>query len=360
MSQKILKASAWLLVAVGLASAIWFLLHRPTPVQAQRPRHGELFVEVFGTGTLESKVVTAVSAKIVGKVVDVLVDQGDNVTTGQLLARLENRDFEDAARVAAAQCDQARSELAKATAELQRRRSLMQHNLISHEELDTYEATERVAAAQVRNAEANCGVAKAKLADTQIISTASGLVITRNLEMGATVVPGTPIFRIAATTPWVAAQVDERATGGLRIGQPVRVVFQTNPGRSEAGRVARLGEEADRVTEEREVDVALDRLPPNHFLGQRADIYIETAHKPDVTQAPLTALVEREGKPGVFAIEGGRARWRPVQLGLKGRNAAEIVSGLTVRDLVILNPLAGDKPITDGARVTVASGPQKP
>jgi len=170
----------------------------PRRVQAQRPRHEELLVEVFGTGTLESKVVTPVSAKIVGKVVDVMVDQGDSVTTGQLLARLENRDFEDAARVAAAQCDQARSELAKAAAEVQRRRSLMQRNLISHEELDTYEATERVAAAQVRNAEAACGVAKAKLADTQIISTASGSVITRNLEMGATVVPGTPIFRIAA------------------------------------------------------------------------------------------------------------------------------------------------------------------
>ncbi|HYM59938.1 MAG TPA: efflux RND transporter periplasmic adaptor subunit [Thermoanaerobaculia bacterium] len=360
MVRKFLKLSGALLVVLALGYGIWFLLNRPLSVQAQRPRRGELLAEVFGTGTLESKVLVGVSAKIVGKVVQVLVDQGDTVTTGQILARLENRDFEDAARVAAAQCDQARTELAKAKAETQRRRLLMKQEFISHEELETYEATERVAEAQVRNSEAALGVSNAKLADTRIISPASGLVITRNLEMGATVVPGTPIFRVAATTPWVVAQVDERATGLLRLGQPVRVVFQTDPTRPEPGHIARLASETDRVTEEREVDVAVDRLPSNNFIGQRADVYIEMARKQDAMQVPLTALVERDGKPGVFVIEGGRARWRPVQTGLKGRNAAEIVSGLTARELVIVNPLAGDKPIAEGARVAAASAGKRP
>lgn len=360
MLQRVLKTSAWLLAAVALASGIWFVVSRPAPVQAIRPRRGELLVEVFGTGTLESKIVVGVSAKIVGKVVAVRVDQGDAVTAGQVLARLENRDFEDAARVAAAQCDQARTELAKAKAEVQRRRLLMERDFISHEELETYEATERVGEAQVRNGEAALGVANAKLSDTRIISPASGLVITRNLEMGATVVPGTPIFRIAATTPWVMAQVDERATGALRVGQPVRVVFQTDPSRPEPGHIARLAAEADRVTEEREVDIAVDRLPSNNFIGQRADVYIEMARKTDAMQVPLTALVERDGKPGVFAIEGRRARWRQIQPGLKGRNTAEIIGGLTARDLVIVNPLAGDKPISEGARVVDASGGKQP
>jgi HlyD family secretion protein len=360
MLQRVLKVLALLLVALGVTFGIWFVVTNPMTVQAQRPRRGELLSEVFGTGTLESKVVVGVSAKIVGKVVEVLVDQGDVVTSGQVLARLENRDFEDTARVAAAQCDQARAELVKSQSEVQRRRLLRQRDLISPEELETYEATERVAEARVRNSEAACGVANAKLADTRIISSASGLVVTRNLEMGATVVPGTPIFRIAATTPWVVAQVDERATGGLRVGQPVRVVFQTDPTRPEPGHIARLSAEADRVTEEREVDVAMDRLPSNNFLGQRADIYIETARKQDALQVPLNAFVERDGKAGVFVIEGKRARWQQVQPGLKGRNAAEIISGLTVRELVILNPLGGDKPISNGARVAAASEGKQP
>jgi len=360
MMLKVLKVSGALLVLCALVAGIWFLFNKPVAVQAQHPRRGELLAEVFGTGTLESKVLVGVSSKIVGKVVQVMVDQGDIVTTGQILARLENRDFEDAARAAAAQCDQARTELVKAKAETQRRRVLMERDFVSREDLETYEATERVAEAHVRNSEAACGVANAKLADTRIVSPAAGLVITRNLEMGATVVPGTPIFRIAATTPWVVAQVDERATGKLRLGQPVRVVFQTDPSRPEPGHIARLASEADRVTEEREVDVAVDHLPSNSFIGQRADVYIEMARKQGATQVPLSALVEHDGKPGVFLIERGRALWRQVQTGLRGRNAVEIVSGLAAHEMVIVNPLAGDKPIAEGARVATPSPGKQP
>lgn len=360
LPHRTLRVAGWLLLGPVLAAVAWFVISRPTLVNTVRPERGELVVEVFGTGTLESKVVVGVSAKITGKVVEVRVDQGDSVTAGQLLARLENTDFENAARVAGAQCDQARADLAKAKVEATRRRSLVERDAISREELDTYETAERVAEAQVKNTEAGCGVARAKLADTQIVSPASGVVITRNLEIGATVVPGTPIFRIAASTPWVAAQVDEHATGALHVGQPVRVYFQTDPALPQPGRVARLGEEADRVTQEREVDVVLDQLPENHFLGQRAEVYIETARKHDALQVPRNALVERDDSARVLVVVGGRARWRQVQLGLKGRTMTEIVSGVSEHALIVLDPLAGAKPIADGARVTVSTGSDKP
>lgn len=84
------------------------------------------------------------------------------------MGRLENRDFENAARLAAAQCDQARAELMKVKFEAQRRRSLFKQKLVSNEELDTYETAERVAEAQARNSEATHGCARAKLADTEI------------------------------------------------------------------------------------------------------------------------------------------------------------------------------------------------
>lgn len=88
-----LKIAAWFVGTAGLAGVAWFMTSRPAPVRTVRPERGEVVVEVFGTGTLESKVVVGVSSKIVGKVVDVLVDQGDTVTAGQTLARLEAKDF---------------------------------------------------------------------------------------------------------------------------------------------------------------------------------------------------------------------------------------------------------------------------
>ena len=167
-------------------------------------------------------------------------------------------------------------------------------------------------------------------------------------------VPGAPIFRIAASVPWVVAQVDERETSALRVGQPVRVVFEADPAVVQPGHVARLSAEVDRVTEEREVDVSLDRSPANRFLGQRADVYIETVRKRGALRLPLTALIIQGDRPGVLAVVDWRARWRPVKLGLRDRKFVEVVSGVSERDLVIVSPLSGKKPISDGARVTVA------
>jgi HlyD family secretion protein len=354
ISRKALRIAAWFLLLAVPAAVVWFIISRPIPVRTVRPQRGEVVVEVFGTGTLESKVVVGVSSKIVGKVVDVLVDQGDTVIAGQTVARLEARDFKDAVAVAAAQRGQARAELAKARADLKRERPLLASGLIGRAEFDVYDTGYGVAEEKLKNAEAALGVAQAKLADTRIVSPASGLVITRNLEVGSTVVPGAPIFRIAASVPWIVAQVDERETGALRVGQPARVVFATDSALVQPGHVARLTTEVDRVTEEREVDVSLDRQSANRFLGQRADVYIETARKKDALRVPLTALVVQSGRPGVLAVVDGRARWRAVQLGLRDRKLVEVVGGVDERDLVIVSPLAGKKPISDGARVTVA------
>jgi HlyD family secretion protein len=348
-----LKIAIWLLAGVALAVVAWLMTSRPVPVKAVLPQRGELVVEAFGTGTLESKVVVGVSAKIVGKVVDVLVDQGDMVTAGRTLARLEAKDFKDAVRVAVAQRDQAQAELAKARADLERQRPLLASGLIGRADFDSFDTASGVAEAKLKNAEAASDVAEAKLADTLIVSPASGLVLTRNLEVGSTVVPGAPIFRVAASVPWVLAQVDERETGALRLGQSARIVFETNPSAAQSGHIARLAAEVDRVTEEREVDVALDRASAGQFLGQRADVFIETARKRDALRIPLTALVVHGAGPGVLAVVDGRARWRPVQLGLRDRKFVEVVNGVTERDLVIMSPSAGKKPIADGERVSV-------
>lgn len=265
-----------LIIAAVLAVALLKLLG-PTPVTAVHPQRAPLVAEVFGTGTLEAKVVVSFSAKMVDKVGEVLVDQGDTVTEGQVLARLEATDYEHSVRVADAGVGQAQAELAKARLDIARQREMLRSAIISHSEFDSSEAAYRVAEAKLKNAEAQLGFARARLADTVIYSPVSGLVMTRNLEVGGTVVPGAPIFRIADTHQlWITAMVDELVAGTLRVGQPARVTFRAHPGKSFPGRLARLAEEADRVTEEREADVTVEQLPPDWFIGAKADVYIET------------------------------------------------------------------------------------
>jgi HlyD family secretion protein len=281
------------------------------------------------------------------------------IAAGQVLARMEGKGYDDAVRLAEAQVRLAEAELAKAILDVGRSRTLHEGKLVSDAEQDAAETGLRVAQARLKNSEAALGVARAKLADTQIVSESPGLVITRNLKVGSTVVPGAPIFRVADTRVlWVQAMVDERESGRLRLGQRVRVVLGTNPDSTCAGRVARLSAEADRVTEEREVDVSLDQLPKSFFLGQKADVHIETAREERALQVSKSTLAMRGGKPGVFTMDRGRARWRPVQIGLRGRDSLEITSGVDEQDHLIVSPLAGKKPIADGQRVagTPAAG----
>ena len=276
-----LKIAWGLALAGAVAAAAWFRLNAPRLVVLIEPRRGPLAAEVFGTGTLESKIVVAVSAKMIGKVSEVLADQGDAVAAGQPLARLEARDFEDGVRVAEAKVGQAEAELAKAKLDWDRARTLLESRTISQAEFDAVATDRDIAEARLTNAEAELGVARARLADAEIVSPISGLIITRDLEVGSTVVPGAPIFRVADTSLlWVHAQVDEREAGRLSAGLPARVLFRCCPDDPRPGQVVRLHREADRVTEELEVDVSVTDVPPNFFLGQKADVYIETERRP--------------------------------------------------------------------------------
>lgn len=350
--KKLATRASLILFAGAIVGVTVWKLSAPVKVEASQPYRGVLVTEAFGTGTLEAKVVVSLSAKITGKVVKVSVDQGDMVTNGQVVAHLEAKDYQNTVRVAEAALGQAQAQLAKAQLDLQRSRDLLRGNVTAQADFDAAETSYRVAEATVKSAEANLGFARARLADTVIYSPVPGLVLVRDLEEGDTVVPGAPIFRVADPAPlWVQAMVDERDAGKLRVGQPARITFRAYPGQSFPGRLARLAREADRVTEEREADVVVDQLPADWFIGAKADVYIETARKPDAMQIPGSAIVRRGGKVGVFVVDAGRARWRPVQLGLTGRDAVEVTGGIGANNLVITEPSAAKTPVADGQRV---------
>ena len=104
----------------------------------------------------------------------------------------------------------------------------------------------------------------------------------------------------------------------------------------------------------------MDQLPLDWFLGVKADVYIETARRQNALQVPVTAIVRHGDQPGVFVVNNGRARWRPIQIGLTGRDTVEVASGIGIPDLVITNPWAGKKPVTDGQRVTPVIVKERP
>ncbi|MEI2723095.1 MAG: hypothetical protein V9H26_05980 [Verrucomicrobiota bacterium] len=110
--------------------------------------------------------------------------------------------------------------------------------------------------------------------------------------------------------------------------------------------------ETDRETREFLVDVRVQELPPNWTIGQRAEVFIETKRKADALAVPQRFIQWREGKPGVFVAEGGKAAWRDVTLGLRGRETVEVTQGLSAGEKVVAPADPKQSPLKSGQRIS--------
>jgi HlyD family secretion protein len=220
-------------------------------------------------------------------------------------------------------------------------------------EADAARATAAIAEAlsQVATAEESLRYHETRLADTSILAPFDALVIKRSREAGDVAVPGAEILQIvSADVLWISAWVDESAMSLLKTGQPAHIAFRSEPEKSYAGEVARLGRRVDRETREFVADVQVRDLPAAWAIGQRAEVYIETARRDSALSISLACIQRRDGKTGVFVARDGRAVWQSIQCGLFGRKEAEVLGGLKAGDKVIL-PLGTGKVLADGQRI---------
>ena len=334
----------------------------------------------MGTGTLEARVKTTISPRIQERLAEMLVDQGDSVTAGQLLARLDDAETRQQVAIAEAalaaahasvervRADEARAKAVLNQAQQDHKRSteLLAGKIAAQADFDKAAEALHVAEADLKRsmaaiveaqsqaftAEKNLLFQREHLAFTEMRSPYGGLVTRRDRDPGGIVVPGASLLQIVATNEiWVSAWVDETALPGLQAGQAARVVFRSLPAKNYVGEVARLGREVDRETREFVVDVRVKELPENWAIGQRAEVFIRVGHKSDVVLAPAPFVHWRGGTAGVFVHDRGKARWRDVTLGLRGLGSLEVIQGLSDGEQIV-RPMQGRKqPLADGQRV---------
>jgi len=370
-----------LIVAAAVAAVVYWTRFAPVAVRAYSVHTSELVAEVAGTGTLEAHVKTVISSKIAGRIASVSVDQGDRVSAGQVLVRLDDSDLQQQVEIAQATVDAARAAIDRLTADRDRAAAILAQarrdykrlqNLLTRGSASSVEFDKAVEALsiaeaelararaaivegrkQLRAAEKTLLYQQARLADTVIDAPFDGLIVRRSRDPGDVVVPGSEILYLISTAEmWVRAWVDETAMARLEPKQPARVVFRSEPRRSYEGQVVRLGREVDRETREFIVDVLVKTLPENWAVGQRAEVYIETARKRDATLLPANLIVRQDGQVGVFVLDGDRAAWRPVEVGLRGAENVEIISGLTPGEKVV-TPVKEKTALRAGRRVKV-------
>ncbi|MCB1126273.1 MAG: efflux RND transporter periplasmic adaptor subunit [Verrucomicrobiae bacterium] len=374
------QAVKWIVAAALVAAVAYKVKFSPVPVTEHKAHRGPIVEEVMGTGTLEPRVETTVSPKIQGRLVEVLVDQNDAVAEDQLLARLDDADLREQVAVAEAALEAAKATVERLRAEEHRAAAVLKQAQLDHQraldlreaqvaaESDFDKAVEGMRVAEAEMSRAQAGIIEAekqqvtaertlryhqaRLADTELKSPLNGLVVRRDRDPGDVVVPASAVLQLIATNElWLSAWVDETAMSRLAAGQKARVVFRSEPDQSYGGEVVRLARHTDRETREFLVDVRVAQLPANWAVGQRGEVYIATRSDESAVLIPSGFVVWRDRRPGVFTNAKGRAKWRPITLGLKGMSMVEVAEGLEAGETVV-RPVPGARGmLRDGQRV---------
>lgn len=380
--RKLTRVLGFLKFPIGLAivaGVVWYLRNQPVPVESHTVSTGTVVRSVMGTGTLEARIRTTISPKIQGRIAEVLVDQGTLIKAGQLLVRLDDEDLAQQVRMATAgigsseatlgrfraEIAQSKSTFAKTEADLGRTQKLINANSISQSEFDQTKEAFELAKSGLLKAEANLLEAEqqvklnretlkfqeARLADARLLAPFDGLVIARERDAGAIVVPGSPILQLISLDElWVSAWVDETEMDQLKDQQPAKIVFRSQPTSQFDGAVARLGKQADRETREFTVDVRVLKLPETWAIGQRAEVFIETGRVDDVVWVPSAYLSKQGDSVGVYIHVGSTAKWRSLKIGIEGRETTEVREGLSEGD-VIIKPVEPTAKLSDGRKV---------
>lgn len=291
------------------------------------------------TAALEAPNEAQVVAKTSGVLLRLLVEEGDRVEAGQVLAMI------DAERP---QLEVRRAEalLRKLEAELARSKELYERKLVA---ADLYEKIRYDVATQ----RAVYDMAELELSYTNITATISGVVAQRMAKVGNLIQINSPLFRIVDTSRLEATlNVPERELSTMRVGAPVKVQLDALAGAVFEGRIDRISPVVDAGSGTFRVICAFApdaRLRPGLF--GRLSVVLD--QRDDVLTVPRTALLEGESETAVYRVADGKALRTPVQVGYLAGDVAEIRAGLEAGDQVVTT---GKVTLRDGAAVEVIGG----
>jgi RND family efflux transporter MFP subunit len=288
------------------------------------------------------------------------VQAGDTVDGGTVLARVRESDYRARVAQAAGAVREVEASQSKASLDFERARTLFASDSLTKPEFDAAAAALDASTAQLASARAQLAVANTALSDTAIVAPFSGVVIARQIEVGALVNPGVVGFVIARVSPVKAlVGVPDLHVGGLRPGDRLRVTSEAAPAAPFEGRISSIAPSANDQNRLFSVEVSIPNQRGELRPGMVASVEMPAGPEPrpqtSGTAVPLAAIVRSgESGYGVFVVEGmgtaAVARAREVQLGDVRGNHVVVTSGLTTGDTIVVS---GPGLLADGNRIRI-------
>ncbi len=293
-----------------------------------------------------------VSALVTGRIAEMKVAEGDAVQTGQVIARLDARPYQDQLVQAEAAAQQARANLENAQLSRKRNEDLFQRGIAARKDFEDARTQESVTAASVRHSEAAVELAHLQLGRTQILSPLNGRVAKRFVSVGEQV-DGTaaqPIAEVANLAEVeLLANIPSNYLSKLRIGEPLEIQSDALAGKPLTGKVVAVSPAVDAATNLGLVRIRIANANALLRLGMYLSAQITVEDHKNALTAPAEAIYRDEkGQPHVYRVEKDTATAVDVKLGIQTKDRAEILTGVNEGDTVILT---GGYGLPDTAKV---------
>ncbi|HLO27257.1 MAG TPA: efflux RND transporter periplasmic adaptor subunit, partial [Geobacteraceae bacterium] len=292
---------------------------------------------VSAAGALNSRNTSVLSSKVMGKVVELTVQEGDSVTPGMLLMKIESGEI-------SAQAYQAQAAYNNAKLQFDRITSLFNQNAATQMEMDQ-------ATLGFESAKAGLNAAKAMESYTKITAPISGRIVEKKINLGEMALPGQPILKIEDNRNLrLEITVKEQDIRFVETGKSVTVRIDALPGRELKARVAQVVPAADPRTHSFvvKIDVPADKGLITGMYGKA----LFSTGKRDAILVPRSSIVEMSGVSGVYVVSrDGNAVFQMVQPGETRGDMIEAVTGLKAGDRVIVS---GQTAGMDGKKVVAA------
>jgi RND family efflux transporter MFP subunit len=292
---------------------------------------------ISAAGALTSKNTSVLSSKVMGKVVALPVNEGDYVSQGALLLRIESGEI-------SAQLYQAQAAFNNAKLQYERIKSLFDQNASTQMEMDQ-------ATLGFESAKAGLNAAKAMESYTVITAPISGRIVEKRINLGEMALPGQPILRIEDNKNLrLEVTVKEEDIRSVQPGKSVTVRIGALPGKEIKARVAQVVPASDMRTHSFVVKIDLP-ADKDMITGMYGKAFFSTGARKAVL-VPRSAIVNMSGLSGVYIVSpDGNAVFQMVQTGEPQGEMIEAVSGLKAGDKVILT---GQAMNIDGRKVMIA------
>lgn len=312
------------------------------PVETTTPLRLDIYASYAVSGTISSDSDAPVVARVAGEVVDLIVEEGDRVEAGQLLARLDGERLR-------LEMLSAKASMVRAEKAVERNNDLYARGLVSAAMFDELQF-------ELQGLEASYALKQLNYDYSNIRATISGIVSVRQIKTGQHLASGDVAFRITETSELLAyLQIPQAQLPKFKAGHAATVTVASMPGAEFAAHIERISPTIDARTGTFRATAVIDNAKGDLAPGMFGRFEIAYEKHTDALLIPSAAILDEDAETTVYVVNNGEVVRRIVEVGIVDQGRSEILRGLNEEDEIVV---IGHSGLRDGSKVLARAANQ--